>query len=210
VFVIDKVLTQWRAREVGTASRRLHLHFHARPVEVLGTPETGVTGFRYERTRPDGAGGVVGTGEFREVEVGALYRAVGYFGSPLDGIPFDEKRGVIPNREGQVIGDDDEVIPGIYATGWIKRGPVGLIGHTKSDAMETISHLVVDQANWWAPADPSPEAIVALLESRGVAYTDLDGWHRLDSHEIALGEPEGRVRIKVVDRDEMIAVSRGE
>ena len=210
VFVIDKVLTQWRAREVGTASRRLHLHFHARPVEVLGTPETGVTGFRYERTRPDGAGGVVGTGEFREVEVGALYRAVGYFGSPLDGIPFDEKRGVIPNREGQVVGDDDEVIPGIYATGWIKRGPVGLIGHTKSDAMETISHLVVDQANWWAPADPSPEAIVALLESRGVTYTDLDGWHRLDSHEIALGEPEGRARIKVVDRDEMIAASLGE
>ncbi|CAN5450363.1 FAD-dependent oxidoreductase [soil metagenome] len=210
VFVIDKVLSQWRARDVGSASRRLHLHFHARPVSVLGTPATGVTGFRYERTKPDGAGGVVGTGEFREVEIGAVYRAVGYFGSPLDGIPFDEKRGVIPNREGQVVGDDDEVIPGIYATGWIKRGPVGLIGHTKSDAMETISHLVIDQANWWAPADPSPEAIVALLESRGVAYTDLEGWHSLDSHEIALGEQEGRARIKVVDRDEMIAVSRGE
>ena len=209
VFVIDKVLSQWREREVGTASRRLHLHFHARPVAVLGTPETGVTGFSYERTQPDGAGGVVGTGEFREVEIGALYRAVGYFGSPLDGIPFDDKRGVIPNREGQVLGDDDEVIPGTYATGWIKRGPVGLIGHTKSDAMETISHLVVDQANWWAPVDPSPEAIVALLEERGVTYTDLDGWHRLDFHEIALGEPDGRARVKVVDRDEMIVVSRG-
>ena len=210
VFVIDKVLSQWRERPVGTASRRLHLHFHARPVEVLGSPDAGVTGFRYERTTPDGAGGVVGTGEFREVEIGALYRAVGYFGSPLDGIPFDEKRGVIPNREGQVIGDDDEVIPGIYATGWIKRGPVGLIGHTKSDAMETVSHLVVDQANWWAPSNPEPSAIVELLESRGVTYTDLDGWHRLDGHEIALGEPEGRARIKVVDRDEMIAVSLGE
>jgi ferredoxin--NADP+ reductase len=209
VFVIDKVLSQWRERTVGTASRRLHLHFYAAPIEVLGTPETGVTGFRYERTVPDGAGGVVGTGEFREVEIGALYRAVGYFGSPLDGIPFDSVRGVIPNREGQVLDADDHVIPGVYATGWIKRGPVGLIGHTKSDAMETISHLVVDQANWWAPADPSPAAVVELLTSRGVTYTDLDGWHRLDSHEIALGEPEGRARIKVVDRDEMIEVSRG-
>jgi ferredoxin--NADP+ reductase len=210
VFVIDKVLSQWRQRTVGSASRRLHLHFYASPVEVLGDVETGVTGFRYERTRPDGAGGVVGTGEFREVEVGALYRAVGYFGSPLDGIPFDERRGVIPNREGQVIDENDEVIPGIYATGWIKRGPVGLIGHTKSDAMETISHLVVDQANWWSPAEPSPAAVTELLESRGIAYTDLEGWHRLDEHEIALGAPQDRARIKVVPRDEMVKISRGE
>ncbi len=210
VFVIDKVLSQWRERTVGSASRRLHLHFHARPVEVVGDPETGVTGFRYERTAPDAAGGVVGTGEFREVEIGALYRAVGYFGSPLDGVPFDKRRGVIPNREGQVIDEHDQVVPGIYATGWIKRGPVGLIGHTKSDAMETISHLVVDQANWWSPASPEPAAIVALLESRGVAYTDLDGWHRLDEHEIALGAPQGRARVKVVPRDEMVEISLGD
>ena len=209
VFVIDKVLSQWREREVGSASRRLHLHFHARPVEVLGTTETGVTGFRWERTKPDGAGGIVGTGEFREVEVGALYRAVGYFGSPLDGIPFDERRGVIPNREGQVVDDSDKIVPGVYATGWIKRGPIGLIGHTKSDAMETISHLVVDQANWWSPASPEPASIVDLLESRGIAYTDLDGWHRLDEHEIALGAPHDRARIKVVPRDEMVQISRG-
>jgi len=210
VFVIDKVLSQWRERTVGSASRRLHLHFHARPVEVLGDAETGVTGFRWERTKPDGAGGIVGTGEFREVEVGALYRAVGYFGSPLDGVPFDERRGVIPNREGQVIDEHDEVIPGVYATGWIKRGPVGLIGHTKSDAMETISHLVVDQANWWSPASPEPASIVELLESREIAYTDLDGWHRLDEHEIALGAPQDRARIKVVPRDEMVKISLGE
>jgi len=209
VFVIDKVLSQWRERSVGAASRRLHLHFYASPVEVLGDAESGVTGFRYERTVPDAAGGVVGTGEFREVEVGAVYRAVGYFGSPLDGIPFDERRGVIPNREGQVIDENDELIPGVYATGWIKRGPVGLIGHTKSDAMETISHLVVDQANWWSPASPEPSAIVSLLESRGIAYTDLDGWHRLDEHEIALGAPQDRARVKVVPRDEMVRISRG-
>jgi len=123
LFVIDKVFTQWRARETGQASRRLHLHFYAKPVEVLG--EDGrVVGFRYERTRPDGAGGVVGTGEFREVEVQAVYRAVGYFGSPLDGIPFDDRHGVIPNHEGQVLADDNSVMSGVYATGWIKRGPV--------------------------------------------------------------------------------------
>jgi len=207
VLVIDKVLTQWRQREVGSASRRLHLHFHAKPVEVLGDDR--VTGFRWERTEPDGEGGVRGTGEFREVPIQALYRAVGYFGSPLDGVPFDDHRGVIPNREGQVIDDSGEPLPGVYATGWIKRGPVGLIGHTKSDAMETIRGLVNGQADWWSPEHPEEDAVVALLESRDIRFTNLEGWHRLDAAEIALGEPEGRARIKVVPRDEMVEISRG-
>jgi ferredoxin--NADP+ reductase len=210
VFVIDKVLNQWRQREVGTASRRLHLHFYAKPVEVVGDAEGRVAAFRYERTRPDGQGGVEGTGELRDVPIQAIYRAVGYFGSPLDGIPFDERRGVIPNHEGQVMDDDAQIVPGVYATGWIKRGPVGLIGHTKSDAMETVKHLVNDQASWWQPSEPSEDAIPALLEQRGVEYTDLEGWHRLDEHEIALGgsHEHERARVKVVERDEMVRVSR--
>jgi ferredoxin--NADP+ reductase len=210
VLVIDRVFTQWRAREVGAASRRLHLHFFARPAEVLGD-DGRVTGFRWERTEPDGEGGVRGTGEFREVPVQAVYRAVGYFGSPLDGIPFDERRGVIPNREGQVFdpstSSGTELLPGVYATGWIKRGPVGLIGHTKSDAMETIKHVVRDQANWWTPSSPSEESIVLLLRSRGVEFTNLDGWHNLDAFEQSLGSPHGRTRIKVVPRDEMVRAS---
>ena len=205
IMVINRVLNQWRTREPGTASRRLHLHFYANPIEVVGSDA--VEALRFERTRPDGEGGVVGTGEIREIAVQALYRAVGYFGSPLTDIPFDAHRGVIPNREGQVIDDNDELVHGIYATGWIKRGPVGLIGHTKSDAMETIKHVVNDQANWWTPAEPAEEAIIALLAKRGIEYTNLDGWHHLDEHELALGVVEGRTRIKVVPRDEMVRVS---
>jgi len=211
IMVIDRVLQSWRARGTGAASRRLHLHFYAKPVEVATDAAGRVCALRYERTRPDGQGGVVGTGELRETPVQAVYRAVGYFGSPLPGVPFDEKHGVIPNHEGQVINpDNNEQVYGVYATGWIKRGPVGLIGHTKSDAMETVEHLINDVGNWWTPASPSEESVVELLESRGIRYTNLDGWHALDAHEIALGEPEGRARIKVVDRDEMVAVSRRE
>ncbi|EAR24672.1 ferredoxin/ferredoxin-NADP reductase [marine actinobacterium PHSC20C1] len=206
IMVLDRIFTKWRGQEKGTASRRLHLHFYAGPVEVLGTDH--VEGFRYERTKPDGQGGVVGTGEFREIAVQSLYRAVGYFGSPLDGIPFDTHRGVIPNREGQVIDDNHEPVHGVYATGWIKRGPVGLIGHTKSDAMETIKNVMNDQANWWSPEHPDEQSVVDLLKSRNVDYTNLQGWQLLDAHEIALGEPEGRARIKLVDRDEMIAASK--
>ncbi len=205
IMVIDRIFRAWRDEPQTGSSRRLHLHFFANPVEVLGTDR--VEGFRYERTEPDGAGGVRGTGEFREVPVQAVYRAVGYFGSPLDGIPFDEKRGVIPNREGQVLDDHDEPVHGVYATGWIKRGPVGLIGHTKSDAMETIRHVINGQASWWSPAHPEEAAIPALLASRGVEYTDLSGWHSLDEHELALGAAQGRTRIKVVPRDEMVRVS---
>ena len=217
IMVIDRIFRKWRDdaqsdqpqfdHPTSGASRRLHLHFFAGPVELLGADR--VEGFRYERTEPDGVGGVRGTGEFREVAVQALYRAVGYFGSPLDGIPFDERRGVIPNREGQVIDDQDEPVNGVYATGWIKRGPVGLIGHTKSDAMETVRHLMTDQANWWSPEHPEDEAIVTLLHSRGVDFTNLQGWRNLDEFERALGMPHDRERIKVVPRDEMIAASKG-
>jgi ferredoxin--NADP+ reductase len=207
IMVLSRVLEKWRTRETGAASRRLHLHFYAKPLEIVGTDA--VEAIRYERTRPNDQGGVTGTGEIRELAVQAVYRAVGYFGSALPGVPFDEHRGVIPNREGQVIDDDDQQVHGVYATGWIKRGPVGLIGHTKSDAMETIKHVINDQANWWAPKHPEPSAILELLDGRGIEYTNLDGWHALDQHELALGDAAGRTRIKVVPRDEMIGISRG-
>ncbi|MBA8815346.1 ferredoxin--NADP+ reductase [Microbacterium halimionae] len=216
VMVIDRVLQAWRKRPSvnnagGEASRRLHLHFWANPVEVKKDADGRVMSFVYERTRPDGEGGVEGTGEMREVAIQAMYRAVGYFGSPLADVPFDKRHGVIPNQEGQVLHkDSNERVPGVYATGWIKRGPVGLIGHTKSDAMETVRHIINDQASWWQPEDDSEGAIPALLAERDVKWTDLDGWHLLDQHEIALGAPHERARIKVVDRDEMVRVSRGE
>lgn len=216
VMVIDRALQSWRKLDSvnnagGSASRRLHLHFYAKPVEVKKDADGRVEALVYERTRPDGQGGVVGTGELREVPIQSLYRAVGYFGSPLPGVPFDKRHGVIPNHEGQVLHkDSNERVPGVYATGWIKRGPVGLIGHTKSDAMETVSHIINDQGSWWSPEDSSDEAIPALLESRGVRWTDLAGWHRLDEHEIALGARHERARIKVVPRDEMVNISRGE
>ncbi len=210
VFVLNKVMNEWRTRETGKASRRLHLHFYANPLEVLGDADGNVTGFRYERTKPDGNGGVVGTGEIREIEIQAYYRAIGYYSSPLKDVPFDAAKGVIPNHEGQVIDAEGKHINGVYATGWIKRGPVGLIGHTKSDAMETIAHVLADQATWWTPEEPEEGAIVDLMESRGIEYTTAEGWSALDEYEQKLGEPEGRDRIKVVDRETMLKASRAE
>lgn len=206
ILVISRVLEQWRQREVGSASRRLHLHFWSRPVEVLGE-DGSVVGLRIERTRPVPGGGIEGTGETRDLPMQAVYRAVGYFSSPLPGVPFDELRGVIPNAAGRVM-DGIRPMPGMYATGWIKRGPVGLIGHTKSDAKETIEQLLADENSWWEPTADPTDGIPALLAERGVEWTDIDGWIRLDEHEIALGEPQQRARVKVVPRDEMVRISR--
>ena len=210
VFVLMKVMNEWRTRQTGKASRRLHMHFYAKPLEVVADSSGNVCAIRYERTAPDGKGGIVDTGDIREIPIQSIYRAVGYFGSPLPEIPFDEKLGVIPNHEGQVVGSDGKQVPGLYATGWIKRGPVGLIGHTKSDAMETVRHIIEDRATWWQPTNPEEGEIVDLLTERGVEFTTVDGWAALDEHEQALGQPQGRARIKVVDRDEMISISRGQ
>lgn len=214
VLVISRIMNAWleqqRSGERHGSPRRLHLHFWSKPIEVLTDDSGRVTGLKIERTAPDGEGGVIDTGVCEVVPVQSIYRAVGYFGSPLDEIPFDEVHGVIPNDRGRVLGSDGEALPGVYATGWIKRGPVGLIGHTKSDAMETLDRLLEDRAAWWQPQDPDSAAIPALLSDRHVPYTTIEGWHRLDEHERALGEAQGRERIKVVPREEMVQVSRAD
>ena len=208
--VIARIYQSWLEREPGTASHRLHLHFYAKPVEVLGDEQSGVTALRIERTEPTGDGGVRGTGVFEDIAVGQVYRAIGYLGSPVDEVPFDAARGVFPNAGGRVLDESGAQVPGVYATGWIKRGPVGLIGSTKSDALETVQNLLADRARLWTPSDTEEASIPALLDERNVAYTNLDGWHRLDEHERALGEARGRERIKVVDRSTMVDVSRAD
>jgi ferredoxin--NADP+ reductase len=201
--VMVSTLEGIRGRETTGATRRLHLHFFSSPAEILGT-DGKVSGFRIERTQLDGHGGVTPTGEFREYPVQAVYRAVGYFGSELVEIPFDEKHGVISNRGGRVIDAAGNVVPGVYATGWIKRGPVGLIGHTKSDAMETIAWVIEDQDSWWQPANPDEQSVVDLLESKNVKFLGWPEWLKVDATERSLGEAQGRERIKLVEREDFL------
>jgi ferredoxin--NADP+ reductase len=206
--VMVNTLESLRAEPQSTgAPRRLHLHFFSSPVEAIGENGT-VTGLRIERTKLDGKGGVTPTGEFREFPIQAFYRAVGYFGSSLPEIPFDSKLGVIPNDGGRVL-DNGKQIPGVYATGWIKRGPVGLIGHTKSDALETIGNIIADRASWWQPTHHDASGVQALLESRGVDVVGWPEWLMIDARERALGEAEGRERIKLVEREDFLKAAKG-
>lgn len=220
---VVKTLTSYASvpAEEHTASRRIHIHLFENPVEILGDENGRVRALRTERTRLTGDGNVEGTGEYRETPVQAVYRAVGYFSSPIPAVPFDEAAGVIPNIEGRVVSSagSTEVLPGLYATGWVKRGPVGLIGSTKSDAQQTIGHLVSDYTEGRLPVGPAHEVdVTELLGERGVAYTTWDGWELLDNFERALGAAYGEVeggrgprqRIKVVSREAMVAISQGQ
>ncbi|MBG6057730.1 ferredoxin--NADP+ reductase [Cryobacterium sp. MP_M5] len=212
VKVMTRTLNGWLTREPTGAPRRLHLHFLHSPVEVYGAGR--VEGMRFERTEPTSDGGVRGTGEIIDYPLQAVYRAVGYRGSALAQVPFDEASGVIPNDGGRVVDGQGTPMSGLYATGWIKRGPVGLIGHTKSDALETVTKLLEDHDLTGQPGRPEEDAILALLDERGIRFTTWSGWLALDAHERALGEADlstvDRERVKVVPRDEQVGIARAE
>ena len=207
-LVVD-VLQNYLAKEPTGAAHRIHIHFCQNPVEVLG--EDGqVVGLRTEITELDGTGNARGTGEFVDWPVQAVYRTIGYYSDNLSGLPFDQVHGVVPNDGGRVIEIDGSPLPGAYVTGWIKRGPVGLIGHTKSDAAETIRLLMEDLDTLVAPEQPEPDAFVRHLDTQGIEYTTWEGWEKLNEHELALGEAHAhsRERIKVVPREDMVRVAR--
>jgi ferredoxin--NADP+ reductase len=188
------------------APHRIHIHLCQTPVAVLGTDR--VEGLRTERTELIGDGTVRGTGEFTEWPVQAVYRAVGYMSAHLADLPFDHYGGVVPHDAGRVLDMDGELVEGTYVTGWIKRGPIGLIGHTKSDASETITSLLADLPGIRPPEISDPDAILEHLSASGIDYTTWAEWERLDAHEIALGEQLGRERVKVVPREDMIRAGR--
>ncbi|SNC73683.1 ferredoxin--NADP+ reductase [Kytococcus aerolatus] len=203
-LVVDTLL-KYLEKEPTGAPHRIHLHLMQAPVEVLG--DDSVTGLRTEVMQYNGDGTVSGTGEFRDWDVQAVYRAVGYLSSELPGLPFDHTTGTIPHEAGRVL-EGGAPKQGAYVTGWIKRGPVGLIGHTKSDAKETIESLLAD-VDTLPPAPAEPDDLLDALRAEGVELTLLENWNALDAHERALGEAAGRERIKVVSREDMLAAGRG-
>lgn len=202
--IIVRTMTEWAALDPAsrTASRRIHLHLRQRPVRLLGRES--LTGIEMERTASDELGRMVGTGELLRYDVGAVYRAVGYRSTAVPGMPFDAALGVVPHVEGRVTDADGTPIPRLYATGWIKRGPVGLIGSTKSDAAQTVGHLVDDLDGVEREArDDDPIAHLAHA-------VDLAGWLRIDAAERGAGAERGRERTKLVERAEMLAHAKQE
>lgn len=198
------------------ASHRYMLHFYSSPEKIVGE-EGAVTDLRVQRTRVDPDGHMAGTGAFTDYAVHAVYHAIGYEPARIPGIPYDERLATLANVGGRILNAPQAIggrpIPRLYATGWAKRGPVGLIGSTKSDAMETIANLCHDLS--LAPGhgriapDRADGSIDQLLAARGIRPIDFAGWKRVDAYERARGARVGRTHIKVTELAQMRSLAAG-
>ncbi len=191
--------------------RRIALRFLRSPVAIRGT--AGVEAVDVRRNEivraEDGSLRARAAGEEIEtIDCGLVLRSVGYRALALPDVPFDERRFVLPNERGRVHTPDGVPVPGVYAVGWIKRGPTGILGTNKRDAEETVSCLVedVDAAPAQAPR-PGREQIDALLAERVPQLVTAAGWHAIAGDELARGRSEDRPRVKLASRDELLAAA---
>jgi ferredoxin/flavodoxin---NADP+ reductase len=198
------VFTEWASRAQTGAPRRIWWHFWTRPTALRG--EERVRAVEVESTTIDADGLVVGNGERRSLEAQLVVRSVGYRGLPLLGVPYDESTGRVPHAEGRVI-RDGEFSVGEYVTGWIKRGPTGVIGTNKSDAVETVTSLLADVHDGDVVARGRIGDLDGLLAGRGITPLDMPAWHRIDAAEIELGRSHGRMRTTLAHRQELLAAA---
>ena len=196
-----EVLRGWAEREPEGRPRTIRLRFRLRPAEVLG--DDVVTGVRFDRVSP----ALEETGESVDVPAEMLLRSVGYRGVEMPGLPFDDRNGVVPNDAGRVRAESGEV-PGLYVAGRIKRGPTGVIGTNKHDAVETVATLLEDaEAGRLPSASGDPDALVETLRGRGVRPVEWDGWEAIDAAERELGAGREADRVKIADRDTLLATA---
>src|SRR4029450_10290375 len=198
------VLQDWAARPLRGGSRRIRFHFWSRPTKIMGIDR--VTTVEVERTMIDSEGFVVGIGRRPDLAADLVVRSVGYRGLPLSGVPFDERTGRVPHAEGRVIRDGgfsaDE-----YVTGWIKRGPTGVIGTNKSDAVETVTSLLADVRDGAVQAYGRSGLLDRLLAQRGIHALGMPAWRLIDAAEVELGAQHGRLRTTLAHRKELLAAA---
>jgi ferredoxin--NADP+ reductase len=205
------ILHEYSKRVPEGKRRRIVLRFLVSPVEILGSERVeGIRICHNELTVDD-------NGDLRpqagptteEIECGLVFRSIGYRGTPLEGVPFDQRRATIPNDAGRVLGDG-EPMPGEYVVGWIKRGPTGIIGTNKRDAQETVDTVLedLDAGRLPSPADPDRASLEALIAERQPEAVSYAGWQAIDRAEKTAGEPHGRPRVKLCSFDELLGASK--
>jgi ferredoxin--NADP+ reductase len=206
------VMRDYMARAPHGSGRSIHMQFLWSPVEIIGA-QGRVTGIVVERNRlaPDGNGGVkaVGTGVTRTIECGLVLRSVGYRSVPIVGVPFDDKRGLFPNRDGRMlVSAGGDVLARCYVVGWAKRGPSGVIGTNKPDSVATVTAMKEDWPTLQVPTHRDGNTIVQLLAARHVTVIDYAKWQKIDAHESAAGAAHGRPRVKLTRVTDMLDVAQ--
>ena len=189
-------LREYASRGAGEKPRKVHFRFLVSPVEITGNGK--VEQVRIERNRlvstPSGYLNCEGTGEFETLDAGMVLRSVGYYGIALPGVPYNKKKGTIPNDHGRVLDDDGELLPGAYVVGWAKRGPTGVIGTNKKDAEETVALMLEDVKNIRRVGQP--QDVAEFLKSRQCTPVLFDEWQKMNATEIERGKPGNRPRVK--------------
>ncbi|MBM4183097.1 MAG: hypothetical protein FJ207_02600 [Gemmatimonadetes bacterium] len=210
VSILQEFAQQPRAGK----SHLLTLRFLVSPTELIAGPDGGVRAMRLAKNEIYAEGGRLQsrpTGEVEELPVDLVFRSVGYRGVPVAGVPFDDRAGVIPNQQGRVT-DPATKAPalGTYVSGWIKRGPSGVIGTNKKDGTETAAAMLEDAAASRL-LSPTKDAVAidALVRVRRPDLVSYADWSRLDALEVAAGERAGRPRAKLVTRAEVAAALKG-
>jgi ferredoxin--NADP+ reductase len=193
--------------------RKIIMRFLVSPIELIGTA-------RVEKIRllknvlvpsDDGSLRPRATEATEDIDVGLVFRSIGYKGVELPGVPFDSKNGVIPNQQGRIVDPATGTVwAGEYVVGWIKRGPSGVIGTNRPDSVETVTMALDDAANnsTLNPNAPAPEAIDALLASRGIEYVTYAAWLKLDEIEQKRGAELNRTRLKFSRIEDMLNALR--
>ncbi|HEX5449203.1 MAG TPA: NADP oxidoreductase, partial [Gaiellaceae bacterium] len=197
------ILNEYAVREPEGKPRRIVLRFLTSPLAILGDEKVeAIEVVRNELVEEGGRIVARPTGETETIECGLVLRSVGYKGVPLSGVPFDEKRHVIPNEGGRVIGAERT-----YCAGWIKRGPSGVIGTNKKDASETVE-LLLEDARAGKLATANRGDLAALLTEKGADFVEYEGWQAIDAAERAAGEPLGRPRVKLTAWNRLLETGR--
>jgi ferredoxin--NADP+ reductase len=197
-----EIFRSWQGRRADDRTRRnIVFHFLKTPVALTGEGRVQRIELELnELTGPPFHQLAHGCGERQVLECGLVFRSIGYRGLPLEGVPFDDQRGVFANQEGRV-----KDSPGVYATGWIKRGPSGIIGTNRADSVATVASLLADVPQLAGENKPGGEGLQALLADRSVRIVNYADWLRLDAAEIARGQAQGRVRDKFTRLGDMLA-----
>ncbi|XP_065850687.1 NADPH:adrenodoxin oxidoreductase, mitochondrial isoform X2 [Euphorbia lathyris] len=199
-----------------SGQRELHFVFFRKPERFLDSDgKSGhVTGVQFEKTVVKGVGPgkqvAVGTGDYEDLDCGMVLKSIGYKSVPVDGVPFDHQKGVVPNTSGRVVsdasGDETSVERGLYVCGWLKRGPTGIIATNLYCAEETVASMSEDIREGKLEAMPKAgrEGLVEVLDNRNIRIVPYSGWEKIDSAERKLGSLRFKTREKWTSWEDLL------
>ncbi|HET9041105.1 MAG TPA: FAD-dependent oxidoreductase [Gemmatimonadales bacterium] len=201
------ILREFAARPREGKARRIHFRFLLSPTAILG--QSHVAGVAFERNRLSGPPfeqAARGTGELVELAAGLVFRSIGYKGVAMAGVPFDARQGVFPTRDGRITDEQGTVVPRLYACGWIKRGPTGIIGTNKPCSVATVASVIADGAALDDTARAGAEGLPALMGADGRRVVSYDDWIAIDQAEMSRGAAAGKPREKFTSVEQMLEV----